>query len=253
MVKEPTAILILTGNELLTGKIEDANGKFVIKKSRVLGLRLIGLFIIPDTVEHIAAMIRQVKQIPDVSFIFVSGGIGPTHDDVTLEGIAKALEKKLELDAQFENALRRLYADHWNENLTKMAKIPESAELLWEDKLVFPVIKIENIYCFPGSPKFFARSFDAVSARFAVGHKFFTAKIETTLEEQEIAKILDSLQKTNPELLIGSYPQYEKNWWTLVTIDGTSKDKIDKAVKRFVKDVSDLHGSAVIKNISYAG
>ena len=122
-MKDPTAYLVLTGNEILTGKVQDENGKLVIKKAPELGLRLIGITILPDEVDRIAFTIKRAKQDLKPTFIFVSGGIGPSHDDVTMEGIAKGLDLPLVQNNDLAENLKQLYSDRFNDSVLKLSLI----------------------------------------------------------------------------------------------------------------------------------
>jgi len=236
-VKDPTAYLVLTGNEILTGKVQDENGKLVIKKAPELGLRLIGITILPDEVDRIAFTIKRAKQDLKPTFIFVSGGIGPSHDDVTMEGIAKGLDLPLVQNNDLAENLKQLYSDRFNDSVLKMAQVPEGSELIWAGKLVFPIIKVDNIYCFPGGPQLFAEKFKAISNRFVGGEEFVQVRINVNLEETQLTNILTKFDEEFEELMVGSYPQYDEDrWWTVVTFDGRGRRKLEEIVEKFKRE-----------------
>ena len=233
-MKDPTAYLILTGNEILTGKVQDENGKLVIKKAPELGLRLIGISILPDDVDRIAFTIKRARQDLNPTFIFISGGIGPSHDDVTMQGVAKGFDTSLVRNNDLEENLKHLYGDRFNECVLQMADVPENAELIWAGKLVFPIIKVENVYCFPGGPQLFAEKFKAISNRFVGGEEYVQVTINVNLEESQLTEVLTKFHEKYEDLMVGSYPQYDEDrWWTIVTFDGRGRKKLEKIVEEF--------------------
>ena len=239
-VKDPTAYLILTGNEILTGKMQDTNGKLVIKKAPELGLRLIGITILPDDVERIAFSIKRAKQDLNPTFIFTSGGIGPSHDDVTMAGVAKGLDRELIRNKELEDNLRQLYCERFNESVLKMADVPEDSILIWAGKLVFPIIKTENVYSFPGGPQLFAEKFKAISNRFVGGEEYVQVKFNINLEETELTTVLNKYNIEYKDLMVGSYPQYDEDrWWTVVTFDGRGRRALEEIVEKFKDEFSD--------------
>ena len=144
--------MVVIGNEILSGKIADSNSPFLARELRKLGVTLGRITVIPDEVDVIAAVVAESSR--DFDVVFTSGGVGPTHDDLTMEGVAKAFG----LGVVEHDALRALiqtYVDdpHPNQYLLKMAHVPEGAELVETGRTVFPAVLVRNVYILPGIPE----------------------------------------------------------------------------------------------------
>jgi len=159
-----TAGILLIGNEILSGKITDANAAYLCRELRALGVEVRRITVIPDEVELIATEVRAQSREYDV--VFTSGGVGPTHDDVTIEGVARALGVPVVREPRLVQLLERYYKGRLNEARLKMAEVPEGAELTADGELVFPAVVVRNIYILPGVPEIFRQKFDALKERF---------------------------------------------------------------------------------------
>src|SRR4029434_5608715 len=136
MSRDLSAGIIVIGNEILSGKVADTNAPFLARELRALGVDLRRILTIPDELDEIAAAAREFR--PRFDIVFTSGGVGPTHDDVTMEGIARGLDRSLVRDALSEARLREFYREHVNDARLKMAEVPEGAELLVDRPRGFP-------------------------------------------------------------------------------------------------------------------
>src|SRR5918999_883683 len=159
-----SAGIILIGNEILSGKIADANAAYLCRELRALGVDVRRISVIPDDVELIAREIAAFSA--DFDVVFTSGGVGPTHDDVTIEGAARAMGVAVVRDPTLVAMLRHYYGGALTEAHLKMAEIPEGAELLGDESVRFPTILMRNVYVLPGVPEIFRRKFDAIRERF---------------------------------------------------------------------------------------
>ena len=139
----PTAGIVVIGNEILSGKVVDTNSPFLCQELRELGVDVERIVTIPDAVEVIAEHVRAMSQAYD--FVFTSGGIGPTHDDVTLEGIAAAFDRGVVRSDSIVERLRRATGEEPNESQLKMAQIPAGATLLDSGDLWFPLVVVDNV------------------------------------------------------------------------------------------------------------
>lgn len=217
----PNAAIVVIGNEILSGKVTDSNAHFLIKELRDLGIKLEGIFIIPDNWKAISALIRRLEPLFEI--IFTMGGIGPTHDDVTLRGIADGLKTCLKGNARYEALLRQFHGLQTNEYVLKMAEMPEETELIFLENVKIPVIKVRNFYVFPGEPELFKKQFLAIKEQLHCA-PFCVKNIYLEVREEEIAAILEQAQCQYPGAEIGSYPDYgNKDYKVKVVID--SKDE----------------------------
>lgn len=212
-----TAGIVVIGNEILSGKVVDVNSPYLCRELRSLGVDVERIVVIPDEVETIAEHVRSLSQAYD--YVFTSGGIGPTHDDLTLEAVATAFSIPLELNetilAQFERAL----GTPPNESQLKMARVPKGASLTNSGDLWFPVVSVENVYIFPGIPELLRRKFESIRERFR-GVPILLKRVFVKLRESEIADSLNDLLKEFPELMLGSYPRVgEESFQVLLTLE----------------------------------
>ena len=143
-----TAGIILIGNEILSGKITDANAAYLCRELRALGVEVRRITVIPDEVDLIATEVRAFSGAYDV--VFTSGGVGPTHDDVTIEGVARALDVPVIREPRLVQVLEGYYKGRLNDARLKMAEVPRGAELTADGELVFPAVVVRNIYILPG-------------------------------------------------------------------------------------------------------
>jgi len=198
-----TAGIILIGNEILSGKIADVNAAYLCRELRQLGVDVRRITVIPDDTTVIGREVSEAARNYD--HVFTSGGVGPTHDDVTMEGIAWGFGVPLVKHPELVARLRETYHDRLNPARLKMADVPEGAELLAMD-LRFPTVKIHNVYVFPGIPEIFREKFEAIKERFR-GAPFYLRTIYLGVGEGVLAAHLNAMLDTFPDLLCGSYPK----------------------------------------------
>lgn len=217
-----TAAIVVIGDEILSGQIEDCNSFYFTKELRELGVTVKYMAIIPDDIEEIAETVRHVAHKYD--FVFTSGGIGPTHDDVTIEGIARAFAVKIETDSKLEAMIREKFADRSVASALKMAQVPEGSRLVWENGLTFPLIEFRNVFIFPGIPEYLKTKFEAIKERFRE-EPFHVRKLFVHMMESDIASLLEETLKRFPAVKIGSYPTIDRTGQTVkITIESKDLD-----------------------------
>jgi molybdenum cofactor synthesis domain-containing protein len=199
-----TAGIVLIGNEILSGKIADANAAYLCRELRSLGVDVRRIAVVPDEVEVIAPAIAAFSREWD--FVFTSGGVGPTHDDVTIEGVARALGVPVIRHPRLVSILQQYYGDGVNEAHLKMAEVPEGAELAGES-LRFPTIVAGNVYVLPGVPEIFRQKFEALRERFR-DQPYHLKNVFVRIGEGMLAQHLNSLLRDFPTLMLGSYPEF---------------------------------------------
>ena len=240
-----TAGIIIIGDEILKGHTRDTNSAFLLSKLWSLGVRVEKVSTIPDEVKSIAEEIQQFSAKYDI--VITSGGIGPTHDDVTISGIAQGIGEELENNEQMKNILEKLCASEEtivNESILKMAMLPKSMLLRFpndagkNDKVLFPLMNVHNIYIFPGIPEYLERSFLKFSYLFHVPEStFFLYKLYISVDESQIADALTEVDRNFTEdLHLGSYPFVnEKNYKVKVTLESGSEETIEKAYELLIQ------------------
>jgi molybdenum cofactor synthesis domain-containing protein len=232
MARDRTAALIVIGNEILSGKVADTNSSYLAQELRALGVSLRRIVVIPDEIETIGETVRELHAQYEV--LFTSGGVGPTHDDVTIAGIAAGLGRKVIRHPSLESKLREFFGQGINEARLKMAEVVEGTELLFEGNVSFPTIRVENIYVLPGIPEIFRQKFDALRQRFAAD-PFHLRTIYTREPESTIAASLNQILGAFPELLLGSYPKLnDPEYRVRVTLESKDKEYVDRAFEALI-------------------
>jgi molybdenum cofactor synthesis domain-containing protein len=203
-VVDRTAGIVVIGNEILSGKVTDTNSPFMARELRRLGVTLLRITTIPDDVDLIGATVREFSK--DYEIVFTSGGVGPTHDDVTMEGVARAFGRKVIRHPELDQRLRQFLGKNANEARMRMADVPDGADLIHDQRLGFPTIKCENVYILPGIPEILEQKFAALAERFAAS-PYHLRVVFTRDGEGAIAEHLNATVARFPELLLGSYPK----------------------------------------------
>jgi molybdopterin-biosynthesis enzyme MoeA-like protein len=199
---------------------------------RALGVEVKRVSAIPDDVDTIAAESAAFSAAYDL--VMTTGGVGPTHDDVTVEGIAKGLGRRVVIHPDLERVVKELYPGKVNSARLRLAKVPEGAELLGQPDLVFPVVLIKNIYIFPGVPEILIQKFNGIKERFR-GVPFFLKNVFVTAGEGAIAEHLNAVLREYPALLLGSYPALNNPEYRVrLTLESKDPAYLDKALKLLV-------------------
>ena len=205
----PTACIIVIGNEILSGRTEDKNINFIAKRCDKIGINLSEAIIIPDDHKIIQEMV--IKCHNKFDYVFTTGGIGPTHDDITTECIAKAFNVKIEINQEALIRLKTHYAKlkvELNESRLKMAKIPVGAELIYNPVSSAPGFIIKNVYVLPGVPKILQAMFFSLEDKICGINNMLSKNIIVHSAEGEIADFLADIQNKYNEVSIGSYPYF---------------------------------------------
>lgn len=223
-----TAAILVIGDEILSGKVEDTNARLLIGELRELGVALRRILIIPDDVETVSAAVCELSLGFD--HVFTSGGVGPTHDDVTIKGIAQAFDKPVIRHPELERRLQAHFGANADESKLRMADVPENAELLELPDWRWPVLVCRNVYILPGVPELFRKKFLAIRERFRVA-PFFAKAIYTLEDEFDIAEDLRVVADANPLVAIGSYPNFSSPEYKVkITLESKDSAALDAAV-----------------------
>jgi molybdenum cofactor synthesis domain-containing protein len=223
----PTAALLVIGNEILSGKVVDTNSPFLAAELRELGVDLERILTIADEIDLIAREVRTMSENHD--YVFTSGGIGPTHDDLTMDAIAKAFGRDLELNRSMVERMERHQGTPANESQRKMAMIPSGSQVIDAGDLWFPVVIVENVHIFPGIPALLQKKFRSIRDRFR-GVPFQLARVYVKWPESDIADHLNDLLTDFPDLMLGSYPKIEeRDYRVLLTLESRDADYLGRA------------------------
>lgn len=220
-----TAAVVVIGNEILSGKFRDTNSPWLATRCRELGIDLVRIHVIPDDVQVIGDTVAAASALCD--HVFTTGGVGPTHDDMTMAGVARAFGVALERHAGLAQVLTEKMGDRATPEAMRMADLPAGAELWWDGELFFPQVVMRNVLIFPGVPKLMQKKFDGIAHRLATGGRVHSERLTTTEAESAIAARLDAAQAAFPGVEIGSYPQFDAKPWTVtVTLDSRDPERL---------------------------
>ena len=261
-VPRQNAAIMIIGDEILKGHTKDTNSYFLLQKLWALGVKAERVAVIPDEVDCIADEIRSFSE--SYSFVITTGGIGPTHDDVTLEGVAKAFGEKLVLNEELLAIISRAYKckkDDMNAAQMKMAYLPASAQLIYgidkvtRKKATFPVVLVHNVYIFPGIPQLLERDFNRIEHVFpSVERRFHLANIFLAGDESVFAAVLsEANEKFKETVHLGSYPDFfNEEFQVKLAVESDNPDKLKEAflylLKRLPKECVVRSEECVVKS-----
>ena len=203
--RKVNAAIVVIGNEILSGRTQDVNVPFLAKWLNDLGVNVGEVRIIGDKEKSIISCIREIKD--NFKYIFTTGGIGPTHDDITSKSIAKAFNLSCGYHKEAYEILEKYYKpDEFNEGRKKMAKIPDQAALIYNPSSGAPGFIVENVFCLPGVPSILKSMVEGLKNKIIGGKKILSKTISVSTVESEIAKTLEDIQNKFKNIEIGSYP-----------------------------------------------
>ena len=242
----PTACVLIIGDEILSGRTQDINLAYIGKRCDQLGIRLKETRVIPDVEATIITTVNECRA--KFTYLFTTGGIGPTHDDITSASIAKAFGLKLIRHPGAVEAMDKYYeAGKLNEARLKMADVPETAELINNPISGAPGFQLENIFVLPGVPLIMQAMFEGIVDRLTGGAPMLTTNIATNLTEGTIASALDELQTRYEDISIGSYPYFKKGKLGVNVVSrGTDKERLNELAEELKKMVLDLDGKILL-------
>jgi FAD synthetase len=228
-----TAGILIIGNEVLSGKVTDQNSPYLVRELRALGVEVQRITTIPDDVSVIVEEVRALSARYDL--VFTTGGIGPTHDDVTITAIAAAFGRLVVRHPALEEVLRQHYGQGITAAQLRMAEMPEGGRLVGAGDLSFPVVALENVYIFPGIPEVVRRKFERIRDQFR-DRPFILRQVFLRCDEGQIADDLHAVLGRFPDLQLGSYPFINTPEYTVIlTLESKSPEYVEQAL-RFLLD-----------------
>lgn len=241
---DATAGILIIGEEILSGKVDDENARHLVRELRSLGVSVRRIEVVPDDVQDIVAAVRAMSARYD--HVFTSGGVGPTHDDVTLPAIAAAFEMRVERRPELEQLIRNTMLHAFHDRDLRMADIPDGARLLYgepPDPGRWPVIAVRNVFVLPGVPQIFRRKFDSIRELFRAA-AIHSRAVYSREGEGPIAAALDAVVAEFPAVAVGSYPRLDApDHKVKITLDGRDRELVERATARVVEKL----GAAVVR------
>jgi len=241
----PTAALLVIGNEILSGRTRDEHIPYFGKQLNAWGLRLSEVRVVPDEEERIIAAVNACRTV--YAYVFTTGGIGPTHDDITAAAIARAFDRPL---VQNSEAVAILEAHYGPERLNvarlRMAAMPPGAELIPNPVSTAPGFQMENVFVLPGPPLVLQAMVEGLRNRLVGGPPIVTRAVSAELAEGTIASGLADIQARHARLEIGSYPYFrEGKLGVNVVLRGTETDALAEALAEVTQLLEGLDGAPV--------
>jgi molybdenum cofactor synthesis domain-containing protein len=228
-----TAAALLIGNELLSGKVHESNLIELARTLRALGVRLERVVMVLDDIDTIAREVRALSDTFDV--VFTSGGVGPTHDDVTIDAVARAFGVPATMDPTTERLLRNAYGERCTEGHLRMALVPDGAELATTADVTWPTVLMKNVWILPGVPEIFRMKLAVVRAWVCGPERFVSKAVFTKLEEAELKPLLDHVVAEHAGVEVGSYPKwFDPTYKTKITFDSRNAEHVDAALASFL-------------------
>tara|TARA_B100000965_G_scaffold379153_1_gene374652 strand:- start:4116 stop:4868 length:753 start_codon:yes stop_codon:yes gene_type:complete len=246
--KEIFAGIIIIGNEILSGRTQDTNTSTISIWLNSLGIRVQEVRVIPDNEEIIINTVNKLRK--KFNYVFTTGGIGPTHDDITAESISKAFNLKYGPHKEAMHILEKYYKPgDFTEGRKKMAHMPENANLILNPTSGAPGFNVENVFCLPGVPSILKSMLGGIGHMLVGGEPIISHTINLRTVESEIAKSLTKVQNDNKEVDIGSYPFFKAGkLGVALVIRCSNQSKIDKCIIDILNFVKEKNIEIIEKN-----
>ena len=237
--KEVFAGIIIIGNEILSGRTQDTNTSTLSIWLNSLGIKVQEVRVIPDIEETIIQTVNELRK--KYNYIFTTGGIGPTHDDITASSISKAFNLTYGPHKEAMTILEKYYEPgEFNEGRKKMAYMPTNANLIINPTSGAPGFNVENVFCLPGVPSILKSMIGGIEHRLVGGKPILSQTLNLRTVESEIAKSLSEVQKNNKDVDIGSYPFFKAGkLGVAIVLRSANQNKIDKCnleIQKFIKE-----------------
>lgn len=237
-----TAAMIVIGDEILSGRTKDKNIGHLADVMTAIGIDLKEVRIVSDDEDDIVSAINALR--PRYTYVFTTGGIGPTHDDITADSVAKAFDVPCDYDERAYAMLDAHYATRgleFTEARKRMARMPKGADHIDNPVSLAPGFRIGNVHVMAGVPSIFQAMLDNVVPTLKTGEKLLSATIHCPFGEGVIGGPLAEIQKAYPDTIIGSYPKYlDGAFWTELVVRARSKDILDAAAAEVQQMVDSL-------------
>jgi len=229
-----TAGILIIGDEILSGRTQDTNANFIAKNLTLSGIKLEEIKVIQDQKNIIIDSVKLFSK--KYTYVFTTGGIGPTHDDITSESISEAFNKKYEINKEAFNILKKYYPEgEFNKSRQRMTMMPKDAQLIYNPMTAAPGFILKNVFVLPGVPKIMEVMLINVLKNLKKGKPKKIMTINTNLYESKIAPFLKDIQKNYQECSIGSYPYFNflsktggvnivMSSWTMSSLDDVEKE-----------------------------
>lgn len=228
-----SAAALVIGNELLTGKVHEGNLVKLAQLLRGRGIELRRAVFVTDDVDIIASEVQALSKAHD--WLFTSGGVGPTHDDVTIEAVAKAFGVPVQESDVLAAMIRSHYGDRCTEGHLRMALMPSGAALEVTPEVRWPTLRMGNVWLLPGIPEIFQLKLQVVAAHLGTLDAFLSRAVFTNMDEGDLKPLLDAVVRDFPDVSVGSYPKWhDPSYKTKLTFDTRDPARLAAATDAFL-------------------
>ena len=233
------AAILIIGNEILSGRTQDTNTSTLATWLNSIGVKVKEVRVIPDIEKTIVDTLNILRKEND--YVFTTGGIGPTHDDITAESVSKAFGLKYEIHKEGYKILESYYKPgEFNEGRQKMIWMPENAELILNPTSGAPGFSVENVFCLPGVPSIMKSMLGGITNKIVGGEPILSKTISLKTVESEIANSLTKVQDNNKDVEIGSYPFFHAGKLGVsIVLRSENQSKIDECNLQILKFVNE--------------
>ena len=237
--KKVNAAILIIGNEILSGRTQDTNTTTIAIWLNSIGVKVLEVRVIADIEQTIINTVNELRKVND--YVFTTGGIGPTHDDITAHSISKAFNLKYEIHKEAFKILEAYYKPgEFNDGRQKMVWMPENASLILNPTSGAPGFNVKNVFCLPGVPSILKSMLGGLTNQIIGGEPILSQTISLKTVESEIAKSLSTVQNNNKDIEIGSYPFFQAGKLGVsIVIRSENQSKIDNCnsqILEFVKE-----------------
>jgi molybdenum cofactor synthesis domain-containing protein len=241
----PTAAVLIIGNEILSGRTQDVNLNHIAVRLTALGIRLLEARVAPDIEAEIVDAVRALSARYD--YVFTTGGIGPTHDDITTDSIAKAFGRPVVVDPTTAALMEAHYgAGKVTPGRLRMARVPEGAILIENPVSAAPGFRIGNVFVMAGVPAIMRAMFDSLAPTLATGPAILSRSVACNLGESLLAEPLGRIQGRHPDVDIGSYPWFRRGAFGVSLVSrGTDPAVLDGVADEIAAMIRELGGDPV--------
>jgi molybdenum cofactor synthesis domain-containing protein len=238
--KKVNAAILIIGNEILSGRTQDTNTTTIALWLNSIGVKVQEVRVIPDIENIIIETVNHLRKVND--YVFTTGGIGPTHDDITAQSISKAFNIKYEIHKEAFGILEAYYKPgEFNEGRQKMVWMPENANLILNPTSGAPGFNIENVFCLPGVPSILKSMLGGLKNSIVGGEPILSHTISLRTVESEIANSLTQVQDSNKDVEIGSYPFFQAGKLGVsIVIRSEKQSSINKCSDQILKFVNEM-------------
>jgi molybdenum cofactor synthesis domain-containing protein len=245
--KKVNAAILIIGNEILSGRTQDTNTSTIALWLNSIGVKVQEVRVIPDIEDTIIKTVNLLRKNND--YVFTTGGIGPTHDDITAESISKAFGKKYEIHKEGYKILEAYYKlGEFNEGRQKMIWMPQNANLILNPTSGAPGFSVENVFCLPGVPSILKSMLGGLKNKIVGGKPILSLTISLKTVESEIASSLTKVQNNNKDVEIGSYPFFQAGKLGVsIVIRSEEQSKIDNCNSQILEFVNQKNIEQVIR------